>query len=216
MKNYKNILVLVLATVIVILAVFRCNPNNEIKPIQEKAKVVEKSRNVYIDSFKNKRIELAKSNEILLKSINVLKKENERLKSKKIVVPNDVNGLVNFFNERYKTNENKVVENKVGLVEETAYDVSFELSEFDRQLQVLENQNKIIVAQDSLNENLKTEIKGFEKAIYLYSNEVSEKDKLNLMFEKENKKLKRKNTFNKVLIPTVFVLGSFLGYTIAK
>ena len=196
MKNYKNILILVLATLVIILAVFRWE--------------------VYIDSFKNERKELAKSNEILLKSINALKKENERLKSKKIVVPNDLNGLVNFFNERYKTNENKVVENKVGLVEETAYDVSFELSEFDRQLQVLENQNKIIVAQDSLNENLKTEIKGFEKAINLYANEVSEKDKLNLMFEKENKELKRKNTFNKVLIPTVFVLGSFLGYTIAK
>lgn len=216
MKNYKNILIIVLATLVIVLAVFRCNPNNEIKPIQEKVKVTEKLREVYIDSFKNKRIELAKSNELLLKSINTLKKENERLKSKKIVVPNDVNGLVNFFNERYKTNENKVVENKVGLVEETAYDVSFELNEYDRQLKVLENQNKIIVAQDSFNNNLQNEIKGFEKAIDLFTNEVSEKDKLNSMFEKENKKLKRKNTINKVLMPTVFVLGSFLGYSIAK
>lgn len=216
MKNYKNILIIVLATLVIVLAVFRCNPNNEIKPIQEKVKVTEKLREVYIDSFRNKRVELAKSNELLLKSINTLKKENERLKSKKIVVPNDVNGLVNFFNERYKTNENKVVENKVGLVEETAYDVSFELNEYDRQLKVLENQNKIIVAQDSFNNNLQNEIKGFEKAIDLFTNEVSEKDKLNSMFEKENKKLKRKNTINKVLMPTVFVLGSFLGYSIAK
>lgn len=216
MKNYKNILIIVLATLVIVLAVFRCNPNNEIKPIQEKVKVTEKLREVYIDSFRNKRVELAKSNELLLKSINTLKKENECLKSKKIVVPNDVNGLVNFFNERYKTNENKVVENKVGLVEETAYDVSFELNEYDRQLQVLENQNKIIVAQDSFNNNLQNEIKGFEKAIDLFTNEVSEKEKLNLMFEKENKKLKRKNTINKLLMPTVFVLGSFLGYSIAK
>jgi len=58
--------------------------------------------------------------------------ENNRLRDKiknqpRINVPKDAEGLVKYFNTRYKTDENKVVENKIGLVQEVAYDVSMNL-----------------------------------------------------------------------------------------
>ena len=201
----------------ILLLVLKCtNSSNEIAPIKQNVKVIEKQRKVYIDSFKNARILLAKTNEKLSNDILYYKKEIERLKSKKIEVPKDVQGLVLFFNDRYQTKLNEVVNNKVGLSEETAYDVSFELSEFDNQVEILKNKDKIIFAQDSINTNLTVEIKGFEKSMLLYETEIKAKDNLNLMFEKENKKLKRKNTFTKILVPASFLIGGFLGYTIAK
>lgn len=217
MKDSNKILMLVGWFLAILLLVLKCtNSSNEIAPIKQNVKVIEKQRKVYIDSFKNARILLAKTNEKLSNDILYYKKEIERLKSKKIEVPKDVQGLVLFFNDRYQTKLNEVVNNKVGLSEETAYDVSFELSEFDNQVEILKNKDKIIFAQDSINTNLTVEIKGFEKSMLLYETEIKAKDNLNLMFEKENKKLKRKNTFTKILVPASFLIGGFLGYTIAK
>ena len=149
--------------------------------------------------------------------------ENNRLKEKiknqpKINVPKDVIGLVKYFNHRYKTNENKVVENKVGLVEEVAYDVSYELEEGDRAVEVIKTQDTIINNQDSIITNLNKDKIDLSTMLKSAENVISEQKKLQEKADeninnlnKQVKKQKRKNIWNKILIGVGTLGGFYLG-----
>ena len=156
---------------------------------------------------------------------NFLRQENDKLKgdiqnikNRPINVPKDVIGLVKYFNERYKTTENKVLENKVALVEEIAYDVSYDLEEFDRVVEILPIQENIIKNQDSTISNLekdkvdlKTQVKSAEELIEEQKklNDLADKNINNL--EKQVKTAKRKDFWNKVLIGVGIAGGVLIG-----
>lgn len=204
---------------LLLLLVFKCNnvsdkPNTSVAKYN--VKTIEKERKIYIDSFSKRRKELAKQNEKLIKDVSCLKEEIIKLKQKKHVISKDVEGLVEYYNNRYKTQENKVVENKVGLTEEVAYDVSFELEEFDNISNINKKQESVIAMQDSLNNNLTQENKGLLSLNELTKKELEANKDYNNVLEKDNKKLKRKNTFNKYLIPASFILGAFTGQRLIK
>lgn len=131
--------------------------------------------------------------------------------------------LVKYFNERNKTKENTVIEDKVGLGITSAKNVVTNLEEGDAC-------KEILPLKDSIITNLKDKVVNLEgvsqnKSIMLISAEKS----INSLRElstlqknltdglgRENKKLRVKSTLNKILLPIAIVGGFYLGTQIKR
>lgn len=163
------------------------------------------------------------SNSFLTTENNNLKSKIQNLRNKPISVPKDLNGLVVYFNQRYKTIENKVVDNRVGLVEDVAKDVVVEIEEGDRAIETISLQESVIKNQDTIISNLNKDKVDLSLVISSAENEISERKKLQEMsdenikvLEKQVKKQKNKNFWNNVLIIGGSVGGFLLGSQLSK
>ena len=227
--NYKRISLILLILVIILFITQMCNNTDRLqgqydilkKQLSEQKQVVketeekrlkEKDSLLFVISQRN--IE----NDLLYSEIDGLKKRIRDLKNKPISVPKDLNGLVVYFNQRYKTIENKVVDNKVGLVEDVAKDVVIEIEEGDRAIETVSLQEGIIKNQDTIISNLNKDKVDLSLVISSAENEITERKKLQEMsdeniknLEKQVKKQKNKNFWNKVLIIGGSVGGFLLG-----
>ena len=227
--NYKRISLVLLILVILAIIPHFCNNTDRLqgqydilkKQLSEQKQIVketeekrlkEKDSLLFVISQRN--IE----NDFLYSENNGLKKRNKDLKNKPISVPKDLNGLVVYFNQRYKTIENKVVDNKVGLVEDVAKDVVVEIEEGDRAIETVSLQEGVIKNQDTIISNLNKDKADLSLVISSAEKEISERKKLQEMseenikvLEKQVKKQKRKNFWNKVLIIGGSVGGFLLG-----
>lgn len=225
--NYKKISGILLILVILLIIPHFCNNTGESEgqykelkkqynAQKELVKTIEKLRKEEKDSLNDKIKTREWENSDLISENNRLR---EKIKNQpKINVPKDVIGLVKYFNHRYKTNENKVVENKVGLVEEVAYDVSFELEEGDRAVETIKTQDTIINNQETIIINLNKDKKDLGTMLKSAENVISEQNKLQEKADeninnltKQVKKQKRKNVWNKILIGVGTLGGFYLG-----
>ena len=225
--NYKRISGVLLILVILLIIPRMCNNIGELegqyKEIKkqynaqkELVRTIEKLRQEEKDSLSDEIKTREWENSDLIS-------ENNRLRDKiknqpRINVPKDVIGLVKYFNHRYKTNENKLVENKVGLVEEVAYDVSFELEEGDRAVETIKTQDTIINNQETIITNLNKDKTDLGTMLKSAENVISEQNKLQEKADeninnltKQVKKQKRKNVWNKILIGVGTLGGFYLG-----
>lgn len=225
--NYKRISGVLLILVILLIIPHFCNNTGESEgqykelkkqynAQKELVKTIEKLRKEEKDSLNDEIKTREWENSDLISENNRLR---EKIKNQpKINVPKDVIGLVKYFNHRYKTNENKVVENKVGLVEEVAYDVSFELEEGDRAVETIKTQDTIINNQETIIINLNKDKKDLGTMLKSAENVISEQNKLQEKADeninnltKQVKKQKRKNVWNKILIGVGTLGGFYLG-----
>lgn len=156
---------------------------------------------------------------------NVLTQENDKLKDKIKTVSNRQNikikgleNLVDYFNDRFEVKDNIVIENKVGLTESTASDITWELEEFDKVSEVVVLQDSVIKNQDVVILNLNKDKVDLSSIVFSAENEIKEREKLQDLAEQnienlENqvKKQKNKNFWNKVLIGVGVVGGFFIG-----
>lgn len=225
--NYKRISGILLILVILLIIPYMCNNTGELEgqykelkkqynAQKELIKVIEDLRQEEQDSLNDE----IKTREWENKD---LVSENNRLRDKinnqpRINVPKDAEGLVKYFNARYKTNENKVVENKIGLVQEVAYDVSYELEEGDRAVENLKTQDTIINNQETIITNLNKDKTDLGTMLKSAENVISEQKKLQEKADeninnltKQVKKQKRKNVWNKILIGVGALGGFYLG-----
>ena len=225
--NYKRISGILLILVILLIIPYMCNNTGELEgqykelkkqynAQKELVKIIEDLRQEEQDSLN----EEIKTREWENKD---LVSENNRLRDKiknqpRINVPKDAEGLVKYFNTRYKTDENKVVENKIGLVQEVAYDVSYELEEGDRAVENLKTQDTIINNQETIITNLNKDKTDLGTMLKSAENVISEQNKLQQKADeninnltKQVKKQKRKNVWNKILIGAGALGGFYLG-----
>lgn len=225
--NYKRISGILLILVILLIIPYMCNNTGELEgqykelkkqynAQKELVKIIEDLRQEEQDSLNDE----IKTREWENKD---LVSENNRLRDKiknqpRINVPKDVVGLVKYFNTRYKTDENKVVENKIGLVQEVAYDVSYELEEGDRAVENLKTQDTIINNQETIITNLNKDKTDLGTMLKSAENVISEQNKLQEKADeninnltKQVKKQKRKNIWNKILISVGTLGGFYLG-----
>lgn len=163
------------------------------------------------------------SNSFLTAENNKLKERIKSLNSKTHVKIKGLENLVNYFNERYKVLNNVIVDNKVGLTEETASDVTWELDEFDKVVEVSTLQESVIKKQDSVISNLNKDKVDLSLVISSAENEILERKKLQEMsdeniksLEKQVKKQKRKNILNKILIGVGTMTSFYLGTQINR
>jgi peptidoglycan hydrolase CwlO-like protein len=118
----------------------------------------------------------------------------------------------------YGTNENKVVDNKIGLGLGTAMDVANDLEEGFRCAEIIPLKDEQLKNKDSIITNLNkdkvdisTSLTSAEKQIEKQKElqKTGEENISNL--EKQLKKSKRKSTLNKILIPVALGAGILLG-----
>ena len=153
------------------------------------------------------------------------REENDKLrgsiqdiKNRPIKAPKGLDNLTQYFNDRYQTKENVVVSGKVGLGEESAMDAVSELEEFDKVVEVVPLQENIIKNQDLAISNLEKDKVDLKTQVSSAENLIEEQKKLNEMgeksiesLEKQVKKQKNKNFWNKVLIGVSALGGIFIG-----
>ena len=140
-----------------------------------------------------------------------------------VKTPKGLENLTQYFNDRYKTKENIIISDKVGLAEDTATDVVVELEEGDKALEIIPLQENIIKNQDSVISNLEKDKVDLKTQVSSAENLIEEQKKLNEMadkninsLEKQVKKQKNRNFWNKVLIIGGSVGGFLLGNSLSK
>lgn len=155
----------------------------------------------------------------------VIREENKKLRDKvnainnrPIKIPESVSALIVYFNDRFHTQENAVVDNKVGLAQNTAGKVVYEL-------EVKDNQDKIIILKDEEIENNGKEIANLtnnyndqRRLTETAEKEIEERKRLEELGDKNIKNLgdqvkvlKKKSILYKILVPAAAVLGFLVG-----
>jgi predicted nucleic acid-binding Zn-ribbon protein len=133
-------------------------------------------------------------------------------------ISKSLDNLVYYYNNMYGTNENKVVDNKIGLGLGTAMDVANDLEEGFRCAEIIPLKDEQLKNKDSIITNLNkdkvdisTSLTSAEKQIEKQKElqKTGEENISNL--EKQLKKSKRKSTLNKILIPVALGAGILLG-----
>lgn len=190
---------------------------------KDKVDEISEFRKKYQDSISNiiaEREKIIKDSENLIEEIE---KKIKDIKRKKISVPKDIPGLVDYFNTRYSTEENVVIEDKVGLTKDIAYNVSYELEDKDNITVISSLKDQQIEVKDSIIHHLDGTNKDLFSMLNLAEKEIDERKILENISEENIKNLNnqirnlnRKNNINKVLIPVGAVVGGFIGYKIAK
>lgn len=154
-----------------------------------------------------------------------IREENKKLRDRiaaindrPIKIPQTVLALVEYFNDRFSTTENVVLENKVGLAQNTAGKVVYEL-------EIKDNQDKIIILKDKEIENNGKEIANLtdnyndqRSLTETAEREIEERKKLEELGDKniknlgdQVKTLKKRSTIFKILVPAAAALGFILG-----
>ena len=162
-------------------------------------------------------------NSFLRDENNKYKGDVQKIKKRPVKTPKGLENLTQYFNDRYKTKENIIISNKVGLAEESATDVVVELEEGDKALEIVPLQENVIKNQDITISNLEKDKVDLKTQISSAEDLIEEQKKLNEMADKniENlegqvKKQKKRNFWNKVLIIGGSVGGFILGNSLSK
>lgn len=162
-------------------------------------------------------------NSFLRDENNKYKGDIQKIKNRPVKTPKGLENLTQYFNDRYKTKENIIISDKVGLVEDTATDVVVELEEGDKALEIVPLQENIIKNQDSVISNLEKDKVDLKTQVSSAEYLIEEQKKLNEMadkninsLEKQVKKQKNRNFWNKVLIISGSVGGFILGNSLSK
>lgn len=232
--NYKRISLVLLILVILAIIPHFCNNTDKLqgqydilkKQLSQQKQIVKETEEKRLkekDSLLFYIHQREVSNSFLTAENNKLKERIKSLNSKTHVKIKGLENLVNYFNERYKVLNNVIVENKVGLTEETASDVTWELDEFDKVSEVVVLQESVIKKQDTVIYNLNKDKVDLSLVISSAENEILERKKLQEMsdeniksLEKQVNKQKRKNILNKILIGVGTMTSFYLGTQINR
>lgn len=227
----------ILGGILIILFFIKSCEDDAIKRLEGKQEILEKNynqvkkellvekelRKKQTDSLSKEISKREVENQNLASNNRELEKEKQDLKNKLISLPKDLQGQANYYNKRYNTTENKVVEDKVGLGINTAMDVSYDLEEGDKNAEIVQIQEKQITNQETQISNLERDKEDLKTQLISAEEEIAEEEKLRKIGEenaevlkKQVKKLNNKDKLNKILIPASFVIGGFIGYEIAK
>ena len=192
---------------------------------QEQDSLVEQKKKRIADQEKFiKAIEVKeRQNKILSENNKKLEDKITIVKEKKITVPEDIPGLVNYFNNRYSTTENKAIEDKVGLTPVIGSKVSYELEEKDNLNEIINIKDEQLSNNNTQINNLQDNSRDLKTMLNSAEDEIKKEEELRNLankniqnLEKQVKSANRRNTLNKILIPASLVLGAFIGYQIAK
>lgn len=229
--NLKQIGIGILVVVAIILLLQKCN-NDKYQQLKGKYEILKVDYNKQKETISN--ISSARKKEkdslnfqisqretaniILEKEVILLKGTIADIKSRPNKQPKDLQGLVDYFNEEFETNENIIIGDKVGLGQNTATDVTWELEEGKKAIEILpileevnKNQEQIIENQAKDKADLSTMLISAEEEIKKQE-ELQETAEENIkVLEKQVKKQKNKNFWNKVLIGVGTIGGFLLG-----
>ena len=229
--DVKRTVIGIIIAVVIILGIQKCN-NDKYQMLKGEYGILEEQYNTQkkeLETISEKRQKEKDSLNFIISqrevTNNLLTKENTSLRDKisaikdrPFSVPKNLEGLVLYFNERYQTKENIIVEDKVGLGLFTAMDISSELEEGDKAIEIIPLQVEVIKNQDTIIDNLNKDKKDLNVLIASAEDEIQKRKKLQEAgeksvenLEKQVKKANNKNFWNKVLIGVGTVTGFLIG-----
>lgn len=229
--DVKRTVIGIIIAVVIILGIQKCN-NDKYQMLKGEYGILEEQYNTQkkeLETISEKRQKEKDSLNFIISqrevTNNLLTKENTSLRDKisaikdrPFSVPKNLEGLVLYFNERYQTKENIIVEDKVGLGLFTAMDVSSELEEGDKAIEIIPLQVEVIKNQDTIIDNLNKDKKDLNVLIASAEDEIQKRKKLQEAreksvenLEKQVKKANNKNFWNKVLIGVGTISGFLIG-----
>jgi len=234
-KQYKY--QIITALIAIAFVVFYNWNNNKLQELQgeytilEKQFTTQKENVVLLEEYRKK------EKDSLTKAISARETENKKIryynrtlqdkidgiKKRPFKVPTDLKTSVAYYNTQYKTNENKVVEDKVSLGLTTSTAIITDLEEGFKCEEIiplkdeqLKNKDVEIVNLSKDKEDLTVLVSSAEKTITA-DKELQKSAEENIKsLTKQNKKLKTKSFLNKVLIPVSLVVGGIIGVQVAK
>ena len=235
-SDYKRIAIVLLILVIITSITLKCN-NDKLNRLEGQYEVLKENYQVQksvVSSLSSARQKEKDSlnfiisqreaqTEIQKKEISSLKSQVVELRNRPKKQPTGLDGLVTYFNERYQVNDNAIVSGKVGLTEDTATDVTWDLESGDIAIEIVPKQEEIIKKQDTVISNLEKDKVDMSTMLSSAENLIEEQKKLNDLADKniENlesqvKKHKKKSFWNKVLIVGGSIGGFILGNSLSK
>lgn len=230
-QKYKFVITLIVC--VILFSLFNTCNNNKYQVLKGEYNILEekyKAERLVIQIFEQNRKKEKDSLNAEIEKREIVNKQlisdniklEERIKAirdRKINIPKDNSGLVNYFNERYNVLDNEVVDNKVGLTTTTAYNVSTDLEEGDKCSEIIPLKDEQIKNQDEQIANLEKDKSDIKIQLTTAEEENEKRKLLEASADKNINNLKsqvevlnRKDTFNKILIPVSFLAGAWLGY----
>lgn len=171
------------------------------------------------DSLVNLIATRTEEKEKLNKDLEGYKRDTKKVKEREIAVPEDMEGLTEYFNTRYESNSAKPVDSRLGLLVSTATKVAYQLEERENLLEITHLQEQQILTQDTLLSLSYQNEKDLNQMLSSAENEIQERISLQDIaesninnLEKQVDKLKKKNKF---IIPAA-IIGVLLGITISN
>lgn len=195
----------------------------QVKKAQDGTAVIEKDRIRLRDSIKLediKKEERIKSlTQIAEKSKNKVKElEQQNSEAKKKIRNMNLVEVANTLNSNYGSKDATATSNSVDIKGSMPYLVLETISDANTAQDIIKEKDAQISAKDSVivvkDEQLKSSsvlLFSAEKSLNSYKEVSQLQSKLTESLEKENRKIRRQNTFNKILIPLAGAAGIFIG-----
>lgn len=195
----------------------------QIKKAQDGTAVIEKDRLRLKDSIKlediKRREEQKQLKEKALASEERVKKLEEENKKAKSKIKNlSLIQVAQEINNNYGTKDATATSNSVDIKGSIPYLILETIADANSAQEVIKEKDVQIGVKDSLNKSLEEDKKALslnlfsaEKSLNSYKEVNKLQSDLTKSLEKENLKIRKQNTFNKILIPVVGALGVFIG-----
>jgi hypothetical protein len=235
MERYKNYIIA--GVVLLTFIIYYYYNSNMHQQLKGEYKVLEKQYTTKKELLNTLEIGRKKEKDSLDTVILAREEENQKLilrnknlqdkidgiKKRPFKVPTDIRTSTAYYNKEYRTEENTVVGNKVGLGLITSTAVITDLEEGKKCEEIISLKDEQLKGKDvqitNLEEDKKdliTKITSAEKTIEA-DKELQKSAEENIKnLEKQNSKLKTKSFLNKILMPVAAIAGALIGIQISK
>lgn len=187
---------------------------------KENVKLLDDFRKKEKDSLSKAITLREKENEKLVLQNNSIQSKIEAIKKRVIKIPTDLRSSVEYYNTGYKTAENKVVEDKVGLGLSTSTAVIADLQKGFKCFEISVLKDEQLKNKDSAIGNLEKDKKDLSVLVFTSEKQIEASKTLQKSAEENINNLRKQNKkqkiINKLLVPVALVAGGFIGVQIAK
>lgn len=183
----------------------------------------EKIRKIEKDSLLREILKRELTNKTLVLHNNSIKDNIAHIKSKPIIISDDLQGMVEYFNHNFNTNSTKAVYDNVALDLETAISVAYNIEDGKRcfltdSLRAVQVDNLTAIV-----DNLELDKTNLSVLNFSAEKQIKQQNELQLSSDKnisnleiQVNTLKRKNTLNTILSVSAILGAGVLGYQIGK
>ncbi len=183
----------------------------------------EKIRKIEKDSLLREILKREFTNKTLVLHNNSIKDNIAHIKSKPIIISDDLQGMVEYYNQNFNTNSTKAIYDNVALDLETAISVAYNIEDGKRcfltdSLRAVQVDNLTAIV-----DNLELDKNNLSVLNFSAEKQIKQQNELQLSSDKnisnletQVKTLKRRNTWNTILSVSAILGAGVLGYQIGK
>lgn len=200
----------------------------QVKKAQNGIKILEESRTKLKDSIKledNKRKEEQKlfKEKVLASEERVKKLKTENTKAKDKIKNISLEAVAQELNNTYDSKDAIATTNSIDMKGSMPYQVLETIADANTCEETIKEKDVQLEVKDSLNSSLEKDkvalslsLNTTERSLSAYKDLNKIQTEYNQNTEKENRKLRAKSFFNKILIPVAGAVGIFIGFQVER